>query len=131
MKCITADIFVIFHQKKSNFGFWVDGWVLAVNPKHFRDSAKLRALSAHVPKCPYMLTCPHANVLYLLTCSRANVLYVRMCSRSHVPTCLTCLPTHVKTCFAFLRAHVPTFFTCLRAHRLTCLGAYVSCALRG
>ena len=29
--------FTIFYQKTSIFGFWVDGWVLAIKSKHFRD----------------------------------------------------------------------------------------------
>ena len=37
MECVTADFFTIFYQDTSNFGFRVDGWVLAIKPKHFRD----------------------------------------------------------------------------------------------
>ena len=29
--------FAIFDQKKSKFGFWVDGRVLTIKSKHFRD----------------------------------------------------------------------------------------------
>ena len=37
MECFTADFFAIFFQKKSKFGFWLGGWVLAIKSKHFRD----------------------------------------------------------------------------------------------
>ena len=37
MECCTADFFAIFCQETSKFGFWVDGWVLAIKPKYFRD----------------------------------------------------------------------------------------------
>ena len=46
------------------------------------ESAKLRALRAHLPTC-------------------------LACLRAHVPTCLACLRAHVPTCLACLRAHVP------------------------
>ena len=29
--------FAFFYQKTSKFGFWVDGWLFAIKPKHFRD----------------------------------------------------------------------------------------------
>ena len=29
--------FAVFYQKLSQFGFWVDGWSLAIKSKHFRD----------------------------------------------------------------------------------------------
>ena len=33
--------FVNFYQKTSKFGFRVDGWVLAIKPKHFMDFLKI------------------------------------------------------------------------------------------
>ena len=56
------------------------------------ESAKLRALRAHVPTC---FVCLRANVPRMLTCSRANM-----------PCVLTCL--------ACLRAHVLCMPTCSR-----------------
>ena len=60
------------------------------------ESAKLRALRAHVSTC-------------------------LACLRAHVPACLACLPAHVPTCLMCLRAHVITCLACfsyLRAHVL-------------
>ena len=37
MECFTADFLEFFIKKRGNIGFWVDGWVLAIKPKHFRD----------------------------------------------------------------------------------------------
>ena len=37
MECFTADFLQFFYQKPSKFGIWVDGWVLAIKPKPFRD----------------------------------------------------------------------------------------------
>ena len=37
MECFTADLLQFFCQKTSKFCFWVDGWVLAIKPKNFRD----------------------------------------------------------------------------------------------
>ena len=37
MECFTADFFAIFYQKASKIGFWVGGWVLAIESKHFGD----------------------------------------------------------------------------------------------
>ena len=67
------------------------------------ESAKLRALRAHVP------TCQRALRAYVLTCQcvlRAYVLTRQLALRAHVPTCLACL-----------RAHVPCVLTCQRALR--------------
>ena len=33
--------FPIFYQKTSKFGFWVDGWVLVIKYKYFRDFLSL------------------------------------------------------------------------------------------
>ena len=52
-----------------------------------KESAKLRALCAHVPTS---LACLHAHVL----------------------TCLACLHAHVLTCLAFLRALRAYLLTC-------------------
>ena len=30
-------LFATFYRKTSKLGFWVDGWVLAIKSKHFRD----------------------------------------------------------------------------------------------
>ena len=60
-----------------------------------RESAKLRALGAHVLTC---LACSSANVPSVLTCSRANVPCVLTYSRvlrTYVLTCLACLSAHV------------------------------------
>ena len=32
-----ADFFAIFYQIASKIGFWVNGWVLAIKSKYFRD----------------------------------------------------------------------------------------------
>ena len=37
MDSFTADFFATFYHKTSKFGLWVEGWVLAIKPKHFRD----------------------------------------------------------------------------------------------
>ena len=69
------------------------------------ESAKLRALSAHVPAC-------------------------LECLRAHVPTCLACLRAHVRKCFAFLHPRVPTCLLWLRAdvsYTLTCSHINVPC----
>ena len=109
------------------------------------ESAKLRALRAHVPTClacfrahlpmclaclcahmPTCLACLRAEVHCVLTCSRANLSCVLTCSRAYVLCVLTC--SHVNVlCISrahglpALRAHVPTClacFVCLRAHVL-------------
>ena len=59
------------------------------------ESAKLRALRAHVPTC---FACLRANVPRVLTCSRANMPCVLTCQRA--------LRAYVLTCFACVRAHV-------------------------
>ena len=56
-----------------------------------KQSTKLRASGAHVPKC--------------FACLRANV-----------PTCVTCSCAQVPTCLASSRAHVQRCFMCSRAH---------------
>ena len=56
------------------------------------ESAKLRALRAHVPTC-------------------------LACLMAYVPTCLSCLRAHVPTCLAY----VLTCQRVLRTHVLTCL----------
>ena len=61
----------------------------------FNESAKLRALRAHVPTC-------------------------LACLRAHLPMCLACLRAHVLTCQRVLRAHVLTFPRALRAYMLKC-----------
>ena len=63
------------------------------------ETAKLRALRAHVPT--------------RLACIRAHVPRCLVCFRVYVPTCVACLRAHVPTCLASLRAHVPMFLTCL------------------
>ena len=37
MDCFTADFLQFFYRKMSEFVFWVGGWVLAIESKHFRD----------------------------------------------------------------------------------------------
>ena len=37
MECFTADFLQFFTKKSSNFGFWMDGWVLTIKSKHFGD----------------------------------------------------------------------------------------------
>ena len=73
---------------------------------HYRvESAKLRALRAHVPTCvaclrvnvPCVLTCLSANVPCVLTCKRA--------SRAYLTTYLACLSAQMPMC---LRANVVT-----------------------
>ena len=73
----------------------------------FDESAKLRALRAHVPTC-------------------------LACFRAHLPMCLACLCAHMPTCLACLRAEVHCVLTCSRANLscvLTCSRAYVLCVL--
>ena len=60
-------------------------WKL-INIYH-NESAKLRALRAHVPTCPAWL-------------------------RAQVPTCLACLRTHVPTCLTCSRSNVLCALTC-------------------
>ena len=61
------------------------------------ESAKLRALRAHVPTC-------------------------LACLRDYVPTCLACLRAHVPTC---LHDHVPCVLKCSNANVLISLHASV------
>ena len=37
MQCFTADFLQFFTKKISKFGFWLDGWVLAIKSKNFED----------------------------------------------------------------------------------------------
>ena len=37
MECFTADFLQFFLPKNVKISIWVDGWVLAIKPKHFRD----------------------------------------------------------------------------------------------
>ena len=67
------------------------------------ESAKLRALWAHVPT--------------RLACSRAHVPTCLMCLSAHVPTSLACSRAHMPTCLACSRALVPKYLACLRAHK--------------
>ena len=114
------------------------------------ESAKLRALRAHVPTClaclrsnvpcvltssrayvPCMLTCSRAYVPCVLTCSRAYMPYVLTCSRANVPCLLTCSRASVPCVLTWSRAYVPCVLTfsrtkvscvlmCSRDHVLTC-----------
>ena len=90
------------------------------------QSAKLRALRAHVSTCPaclhaYMLTCQCALRAYMLMCQRALHAHVLMCQRA--------LRALVVTCSRALRANVPTCLACLSAQMPTCLCAYVRTCL--
>ena len=37
MECFTADFLQFFTEKRQKFSFSVDGWVLVIKSKHFRD----------------------------------------------------------------------------------------------
>ena len=71
-----------------------------------RESAKLRALRAHLPMC----------LAYL----RAHVPASLACLRAHAPTCLACLHAHMPMCLACLHAHMPMCLACLHA-RVLCV----------
>ena len=81
------------------------------------ESAKLRALRAHMPTC---LACLLAHVPTCLRALRDYVLTCLACVRAHVPTCLACLGVYVATYLACLGAHVPTCLPCFGAHVPTC-----------
>ena len=86
------------------------------------ESAKLRALRAHMSTCLACFTCSHANVPWVLMCSHANVPCVLMCSRANVPCVLTCQRVLCVYMLTWLRAHALRV-TCqhvLRAYLLTC-----------
>ena len=85
------------------------------------ESAKLRALRAHVSKC---LACLCAQVPCVLTCSFAL--------RVLVLTCLRALHAYVPACLAYLCANVPYVLTCSHANMswvLMCSRAYMPCLL--
>ena len=74
-------------------------------PYRKNESAKLRALRAHVPTG-------------------------LACLRVHVPKCHLCLRAHLSTYLVCLRANVPCVFTCPSGNLscvLTCSGVNVSC----
>ena len=97
------------------------------------ESAKLRALRAHVPTC---LACLRTHVPTCLACLRTYMPTCLTCLRTHVRTCLACLRAHVQTCLACLCTNVPCVFTCHHALRayvlksLACLRAHVPCVLK-
>ena len=77
-------------------------------PYRKNESAKLRALRAHVPTC---LACLRVQVpkSFVLTYSLVNVFCVLACQRAlcaYVPACLACISVHAPTCLACLSAHV-------------------------
>ena len=76
------------------------------------ETAKLRALRAHVPKC---LACLRARVSTCLACLRAQVATYLACLRAHEPVCLTCLRAlraYMLKCQKALHANVLCVFLC-------------------
>ena len=99
---------------------------------HTLESAKLRALRAHVPTCLAYLTCSRANVPcvpYVLTSQRVLCAYVLTCNsvlRAYVLTCQRALRAYLLTCFACLLVDVPCVLKCSNANVLMCLRALSS-----
>ena len=90
------------------------------------QSAKLRALRAHVPTClaclrAHLSTCPACLHAYMLTCQCALRAYMLMCQRAlraQVLMCQRALRAFVVTCHRALRVYVLTY---QHAYVLTCL----------
>ena len=77
------------------------------------ESAKLRALRAHLQTClAFLRVTSHAHVRCLA------------CFCVHVPTFLACLRAHMPTCLACFHANVSTFLACSRANAPTCLACF-------
>ena len=76
------------------------------------ESAKLRALRAHMSTCLACFTCSHANVPCVLMCSRANVSCVLTSQRVLCVYMLTWLRAHALrvTCQRVLRAYLLTCY---------------------
>ena len=78
------------------------------------ESAKLRALRAHMSTCLACFTCSHANVPWVLMCSHANVPCVLMCSRANVSCVSICWRDYVlMPCVS--RVNMSCVPTCSRA----------------
>ena len=90
------------------------------------ESAKLRALRAHVPTCltclrahmPTCLECLRANVLCVLPCSRANVSCVFPFSRANIPCVLTSSLANVLCVVTYSRGNLSCVLTSERVLRV-------------
>ena len=106
----------------------------------FIESAKLRALRAHVPTCFACLrvTCSCANVFCVLTCLAALRAYVLTCWRAllafcaYVPTCSRDVTTNNKNkfsiiCFPYIFVIVLSFSCQIKLLFLLLIPAFNKC----
>ena len=108
--------FAIFYPKTSKFGFWVDGWVLSIKPKHFRDFLEVLSRSATREELVHSLSGDNNLVPHhlwwkqiVLKSEKVSKCFVQHCSlianlRHAVCRTWTCAESEFRPCWMKLRS---------------------------